>query len=293
MATTIQQSFKKFRENLEITDLQAETVSIRQQNVRDAIASELTVEDDFLTGSYSRNTMIAPLNEADVDIFIVLNSEYFHNYNNGENGGQGGLLDRVKRALLRTYTKTPDISRNGQAVTIRFSDFVVDVVPGFKRQGGGYLMPNSITNEWISTDPKKHVEIMASANKVHNGDLVPLIKMIKCWNRSHSKFFRSFHLEVLALEILNNITITDFPSGARYYFDKAREKVKFKNIDPAGYGGDIGKYINTGNVNEAISKLQLAYERALKAEDYATRGYTELAVDMWIKIFGDYFPAYG
>jgi hypothetical protein len=294
MATTIQQSFKKFRENLEITDLQAETVSIRQQNVRDAVASGLTVEDDFLTGSYSRNTMIAPLNEADVDIFIVLNSEYFHNYNNGENGGQGGLLDRVKRALLKTYTKTPDISRNGQAVTIRFSDFVVDVVPGFYRKGGGFLMPNSIANEWISTDPKKHVEIMSSANKAHNGDLVPLIKMIKCWNRSHSKFFRSFHLEVLALEILNNVTITDFPSGVRYYFDKARERVKLKNLDPAGYDGDIGKYINTQEkIDEAVGKFQLAYERALKAEDYAARGYTQSAIDMWIKIFGDYFPAYG
>jgi len=294
MATTIQQSFKKFRENLEISDLQAETVSIRQQNVRDAVAAELTVEDDFLTGSYSRNTMIAPLNEADVDIFVVLNPEYFHNYNNGENGGQGGLLDRVKRALLKTYTKTPDISRNGQAVTIRFSDFVVDVVPGFNRQGGGYLMPNSIKNEWISTDPKKHVEIMSSANKAHNGDLIPLIKMIKCWNRSHSKFFRSFHLEVLALEILNNVTITDFSSGARYYFDKAREKIKLKNLDPAGYGGDIGGYINTQEkIDEAVSKFQLAYERALKAEDYATRGYTQSAIDMWIKIFGDYFPAYG
>lgn len=294
MATTIQQSFKKFRENLEITDLQAETVSMRQQNVRDVVANELTVEDDFLTGSYSRNTMIAPLNEADVDIFIVLNSKYFHNYNNGENGEQGGLIDRVKRVLLKTYSKTPDISRNGQAVTIRFSDFVVDVVPGFKRQGGGYLIPNSITNEWISTDPKKHVEIMSSANKAHNGDLIPLLKMIKCWNRNHSKFFRSFHLEVLALEILNNVTITDFPSGVRYYFDKAREKVKLKNLDPAGYGGDIGKYINTQEkIDDAVSKFQLAYDRALKAEDYATRGYTKLAVDMWIKIFGNYFPTYG
>lgn len=294
MARTIQQAFQKFRENLEITDLQSSTISVRQRNVRDAVADGLTVWDDFLTGSYSRNTMIAPLKEADVDILVVLDSSYFHNYTNGQNGGQGGLLDRVKRVLLKTYPQTPDVSRNGQAVTIRFSDFVVDVVPGFNRQGGGYLIPNSTRNEWISTDPKKHVEIVSSANKAHNGDLVPLIKMIKCWNRSHSKFFRSFHLEVLALEILNNITITDFPSGVRYYFDKARAKVRLKNLDPAGYGGDIGGYINTQEkIEEAVNKFQLAYERAIKAEDYANRGYTESAIDMWIKIFGDYFPSYG
>lgn len=69
-----------------------------------------TVKESFLTGSYSRSTMIAPLNDADVDIFAVLDVSYYHHYN-GQNGGQAGLLDLVKRTLRKTYTKTPDISR--------------------------------------------------------------------------------------------------------------------------------------------------------------------------------------
>ncbi len=294
MATTINQSFAKFKENLEITGLQTATVSTRQQSVREVMEAGMDVEDSFLTGSYSRSTMIAPLKEADIDIFVVLDAKYFHNYNNGQNGGQAGLLDLVKRTLLRTYTKTPDISRNGQAVTIRFDDFTVDVVPGFRRQGGGYLIPNSITQSWISTDPKRHVEIVAAANKAHNGDLVPLVKMIKCWNRQSGKFFRSFHLEVLALEILNNIRIDDFPSGTRYYFDKARTVVAGKNLDPAGYGGDIGSYINTQQkIQDAVAKFQRAYDRAVRAEAFAARGNVRDAVDTWIQIFGEYFPAYG
>src|SRR5438093_816690 len=142
MAKTVQQAFEKLKQNLEITDLQASTVSTRQKSVREVVESDLTVLDSFLTGSYMRNTMIGPLKEADVDIFVVLDARYFHHYN-GQNGGQAGLLDLVKRTLKRTYTRTPDISRNGQAVTIRFDDFVVDVVPGFNRQGGGCLIPNS------------------------------------------------------------------------------------------------------------------------------------------------------
>jgi hypothetical protein len=43
------------------------------------------------------------------------------------------------------------ISRNGQAVTIRFTDFMVDVAPGFHRQGAGFLIPNSITQTWLAT----------------------------------------------------------------------------------------------------------------------------------------------
>lgn len=294
MATTIKQSFQKLKENLEITGLQESAVSTRQKKVREVMEAGLTVVDSFLTGSYSRSTMIAPLKEADVDIFIVLNSTYFYDYNDGKNGGQAGLLDLVKKTIRKTYTRTPDISRNGQAVTIRFNDFVVDVVPGFTRKGGGYLIPNSINQNWISTDPKKHVEIITAANKTHSGDFVPLVKMVKAWNKENDKYFGSFHLEVLALQILQDIKISDFPSGMRYFFDKGRELISQQNLDPAGYGGDVGSYINTQEkIQEAVAKFQLAYERAVKAEDYDVRGHVKDAVDIWLKIFGDYFPAYG
>lgn len=293
MAIAVKQAFQVFKQNLEITDLQAATVSTRQQAVRKVIEAGMTVHDSFLTGSYSRSTMIAPLSEADIDIFFVLDASYFLHYNN-QNGGQAGLLDWVKRTLRKTYVQTPDISRNGQAVTIRFTDFTVDAVPGFTRQGNGYLIPNSITQSWLSTDPKKHVELISAANAGHAGTLVPLIKMLKCWNRAHSKFFRSFHLEVLALRILTGVTITDFPSGARYFFDKARQLVTVQNPDPAGYGDDVGSYISgQEKINEAVAKLQLAFERAVKAEAFASSGNNRAAIEMWRLNFGDYFPAYG
>ncbi|QQS61525.1 MAG: nucleotidyltransferase [Candidatus Moraniibacteriota bacterium] len=295
MATTISQSFLELKKNLEITSPQVATISARQKGVRRVMEVGIDLIDpfSFLTGSYSRQTLITPLKEADIDIFFVLNSEHYHHFN-GQNGNQAGLLDYVRRTLKKTYTKTPDISRNGQAVTIRFDDFVVDVVPGFKRKGGGFLIPNSINQSWISTDPKKHVEIMSIANKAHNNDFVPLIKMIKAWNKNNGKYFSSFHLEVIALEVLEGIRISDFPSGVRYFFDKGRTLVAQKNLDPAGYGGDVGSYINTyEKIQEAVTKFQLAYDRAIKAEDYEARGYVKDAVDMWIKIFGDYFPTYG
>src|SRR6266850_1992058 len=120
MATTINQAFLRLKANLEISGLQTSTVSTRQTNVREVLEAELEVADEgsFLTGSYARETMIAPLSEADIDIFVVLNPKYFHNYKDGLNGGQAGLLELVKRTLRKTYTKTPDIARNGQAVTI-------------------------------------------------------------------------------------------------------------------------------------------------------------------------------
>jgi hypothetical protein len=56
----------------------------------------------------------------------------------------------------------------------------------------------------------------------------------------------------------------------------------------------MGNYLNTQDkIDQALAKFQLAYDRSIKAEDFERRGHTEDAVDMWIKIFGNYFPAYG
>jgi hypothetical protein len=292
MAITIFEAFKAFKANLEITSLQGTTVSSRQQNIREAVKNDLDVIDSFLSGSYSRQTLIAPLKQADIDVIVVLDPKYFYHYD-GQNGGQAALLDLLKRVLKKTYPTTPDISRNGQAVTIQFTDFAVDVVPSFNRQGGGYLIPNSITQAWLSTDPKKHVQIWSEANRSHSENLVPLIKMLKAWNKTTSNFLSSFHLETIVLQILNNVTISDFPSGARYVFDKGREYVTKKNPDPAGYGDDVGSYLNTEEkVKNAVSRFETAYTRALKAEDLAALGNVYEAVNTWRLVFDDYFPAY-
>lgn len=294
MPTTIPSSFQKLKENLEITALQTETVSTRQKNVRQVLDADLDVKESFLTGSYSRKTMIAPLCDTDIDIFVIIDNRYYYHYDKGQNGGQAGLLDLVKKTLRKTYTRTPDISRNGQAITIRFDDFIIDVIPAFNRNGGGYLIPNSLLQNWIATDPKKHIEIMSQANAIHDGKLTPIAKMIKGWNKNIGSFFGSFHLEVLALQILNPVTISDFSSGMRFFFDKGRDLITKQNQDPAGLGGDVGHYLNTREkIEEAVGKFQLAYDRAIKAEDYNNRGDIKKAVEMWIKIFGSYFPVYG
>jgi len=248
MAKTILESFRKLKTNLEITELQQSTVSTRQQNVRKVVENELSVLDSFLTGSYSRHTMIAPLKEADIDVFVVLDPKYY------EDDGQASLLDKLRKVLLKTYSKTPKISRNGQAVTITFTDFIVDVVPAFYRKGGGYLIPNSISKEWISTNPKIHVDIMTNENSKHNGDLVPIVKMIKGWNRNINHAFVSFYLELLAIKIFNGVTISDHPNGMRYFFDKENVEI------PSDYQGVVFIPIDESN------SWRLALSKELKTD---------------------------
>lgn len=286
MAKTIDEAFRILRANLEITDLQEKTVATRQTSIRSVIEKDFLVLDSFLTGSYRRNTMISPLKDADVDIFVVLDPKYYAIQ------GQSALLESVRSSLLKTYTKTPKIKPDGHAVTITFTDFKVDVVPGFRRAGGGYLIPDHSAKRWIPTDPKQHVEIWSQANKAHNGDLIPLLKILKGWNASRN-LLKSFHLETLAIDILTNVTISDFPSGVRFFFDKARAKIRTKLADPAGYSDDVAQHINTAAQMDAIVKrLDWALARALEAEKLAATGNVSDAFARWSQLIPDHFPAY-
>jgi hypothetical protein len=286
MPTSIAQGFEKLKENLQTTTLQNSTTSERQKNVREAVKKELTVIDDFLTGSYRRDTMIAPLRDADIDVFVVLDPKYF------EQDGQATLLDKVKRALSKTYSDTK-ISRAGQAVTIKFSDFYVDVVPGFNRQGGGFLIPDVPGKRWIATNPKQHVELWSQRNANKAGMFVPLVKMIKGWNKKHSETLRSFHLECIVYDVMGPYSI-DYPASVRYVLGEAKNRVQNGVLDPAGFGGDVGAYLDTQAKKDVVkAKLGAAYDKAAEAESFAKAGYISSAYDKWRVIFGDYFPTHG
>lgn len=286
MPTTITAGFSGLKNNLELTGLQKTTVSTRQQNVRVAVENGFDVLNSFLAGSYARSTIISPLAECDIDIFVVIEAKYYKQYQ------PSALLDRLRTILKKTYPLTPKISRNGQAVTITFTDFQVDVVPCFYRAGGGFIIPNSISETWVSTDPTVHQTYLSEQNRLHNNELVPLVKMLRGWNRCINNAFSSFYVELCVAKILTNIRINDFPSGVRYVFDKGREVVKYKILDPAGFGDQINPLNNISTVNDAVSRFQTGYNRALKAEEYARNGSIQLAFEEWRKIFPGYFPAY-
>jgi hypothetical protein len=118
--------------------------------------------------------------------------------------------------------------------------------------------------------------------------------MIKGWNKSHISFLRSFHLETLALQILDNVTISDFLSGVRYYFANGVSLINKENPDPAGYGGNVGSYLCPAEIiEEAVDRFQRAFELSSKAESSGKQGHTSQAFAKWRTLFGDYFPTYG
>src|SRR5690606_18210906 len=50
-----------------------------------------------------------------------------------------------------------------------------------------YEIPDRILGRWIKTDPEIHAEKATAKNRELSGKWVPLVKMLKRWNRSAGK----------------------------------------------------------------------------------------------------------
>src|ERR1700735_4331403 len=95
----VDEAFLKLKSTLEITQTESDLASGWQQEIRSVVGEEWDLEDDYLTGSYRRNTKTKPLE--DVDILVVIDAD-------GAQGklrklGPAAVLEELKKVLERKY----------------------------------------------------------------------------------------------------------------------------------------------------------------------------------------------
>ena len=75
MAHTIAEAFEVFQRSYEPKGVAKEIASAKQQYLRNSLSNRLDIVEDFLIGSYAKQTQIRPA--TDIDIFVVLDSDYW------------------------------------------------------------------------------------------------------------------------------------------------------------------------------------------------------------------------
>src|SRR5690606_6316241 len=85
------------------------------------------------------------------------------------------------------------------------NNFSMDLVPSIEyKKDESYKVFDKRTLEAIHSNPKYHGKLLSEANDKLNGKLVPIIKLLKSWRRSKCEYVKSFHLEILAVQVLKN-----------------------------------------------------------------------------------------
>lgn len=287
-------AFQTFKSRLEISKTEEDDASRRQKDLRATVQESFDVERDFLTGSYGRRTKTKPLK--DVDIFVVLGDDEAWR----KSKHPKGVLDDLGTCLIDAYGED-QVERDRRCITVYFDKknqtqhedgkvLSLDVVPAFAA-GDDYEIPDETLGKWIKTNPGVHAEKSTAKNKALSGNWVPLVKMLKSWNRANGKPVEpSFLVEVMALDLVDG-PFNTFPDEARRFFAAAAASIDDDWPDPAGLGPPVSDEMTPQRCEAARQKLRAAEvlaARAFRAEQLGSEGE---AVRLWKEIFGEFFPA--
>ncbi len=289
---TVEEYFKKTANALELTKAEIEDVSQKHNKLRDQLCERLNVEDDFLTGSYARNTIIRPIgNEKfDVDFFLVFGSEEYGELELPD------LLQMVKNALYAIKAEDNEISEiKGQkrSIAVIYNDgFQIDVVPAIEiEKHKTYKIFDKKSQKAINSNPKLHGENLTKANEGTSSGgvkrLVPIVKILKGWRREKCDYMKSFHLELLVVEILKDEEITSFSSGISKFFNNAGTLLNGTPLkDPANDENIIDSYLDEDGTRQELLCLIAGecgiVEKAIKQESAKNE---DDAIKEWGAIF--------
>jgi len=284
---TTQEQFDKYlADHLNLTKEDIKKVQVHIE-LREKLETKLEFKgkDDeetysFLTGSYSRNTAIRP--PKDVDFFIVLNDKKYGDLKPSE------LLNLLEK-LLKEIFPDKTVFQQTHSATIEYDEeFGIDIIPAFEINSELYKIPHVSDNSdtWLESNPKVHGEKLTEANDSTSGLLVPIVKLLKAWKRDKCSYVKSFHLELLAIEILGNSEIESYSTGLNLFFDNANNYLEDVCIcDPANSSNFVDDYLTDDERKNLKYLIKTEAIVAKNAIDFENNGETDKAIKEWDKIF--------
>lgn len=295
MATTIKSAFREFATNLNITDRQTAIVTNCKNNMVAKLGAELKLHDEKarVIGSWDRDTLTRYLSEGDVDVMVILHYGENKHWDSGD--GASRALARFKQILDGAYPKTP-CRVDQHCVTMRLTEFRLDVVPAFRFNDGSYSIPDTHARRWIRTNPIAFADSITTINKNMDGTFVPLIKMVKGWNREAGWPIKSFHLECMLHKHYRFYTTSyTYSSTLKVFLEALPGYLAAECFDPVT-GERVDEYLDGGGFitkrARAITKAKAAAEAAGQA--YGSEEWFErTAIGQWKALLGEFFPTYG
>jgi hypothetical protein len=287
----VRQRFDQFHKSLALTPPQFVDGVTKRNGVvsclnRQYYGSSSETDHSFLIGSWGKDTATRP--PRDVDTYFLLPAAVYTRFQSHVCNRQSALLREVKDVLTATYPDT-DMRGDGQVVVVRFGSYSVEVVPAFELDNGRYWICDTHDGgSYKQTDPWAEVAHIDSADRANNGNLRPLIRMLKAWQACCSVPIKSFQLELLAADFIAQSPwrLYDFfwfDWITRDFFAYLYYRVNTSVVVP---GTLETMYLG----NDWQSRAETAYSRAVRACDHEKYNGVEAAGEEWQKIFGSQIP---
>ena len=297
MIMTIKEYFDNLLDSISLKfgDEECDFIQKKQNALREKMREVLPLEDDFLTGSYKRRTILKPKNKddkIDVDVFVAFNNEEY-----GETA-LADLREMVVEALHSIKEQNPALGitfiddQQRRSVGVQFGrNFQIDIVPAVQIEKDVlYKIFDRRTHDAIKSNPKLHGSMLTKANEKNNNLLVPLVRVLKAWKRVKCDYVKSFHIELMAVTIFQNTAIKSISEGLGIFFESAGDYFKEKCLkDPANDEVFVDEYLDRdGNRDKIHSLVKKEEGVARNARKKERGGDDDGAIAEWRKLFSDH-----
>ena len=139
--------------------------------------------------------------------------------------------------------------------------------------------------------------IQKQAN-LNNKKFVPLIKILKQWNRHNNVGLKSFHLELLTGMVFDEISeIVNYPQAIHDWIYYVFEWIQNNNSpfvpEPGKYYLFVDNYLyeKRANLFKVRNRLKLGLKKSEVALEKWIQGKDVWAKRLWREMFGEMFPA--
>ena len=299
--------FKALLSNIEPSSERKDLCSTLPGEVRDWLENnefQTSAPHTRLSGSYKRQTAIRIGDQDinDVDILLFLPEEELENT-------PSHVISRVKTILDEYPDTSIDTKVQRRSVRLDFPshDLHLDIVPAVAADGlkEKLQVPNKAQGEWIDSDPLGYGRALSTLNDNKNGNVVPLIKMMKAWRDEHMKTRRpkSYVLEAILFEAINSgdLVVTDLGWGQilggtfDYVWDRWQDLFENGTGVPRVKDPQLGHIITTGwertHFETFMRRIQESQKASINALEAMHVGQEDQALEYWKKVFGSLWPA--
>lgn len=287
---------RRFRALIENLALTSEQVADGQRKFRGVVSClnaayyghNSESQNAFYIGSWSKGTRVRP--PRDVDLYFVLPPDVYWRFEKYSDNKQSALLQEVKTKLAGKY-KNSDIRGDGPVVLADFESYCVEVVPAFALANADrayYVCDTKNGGRYKTTRPLHEVDAVNIADERNSGNVRPLIHMLKAWQFWCSVPIKSFYLELLAIDFMDQCA---WRHNDYFYYDWiSRDFFQWMITKANGYVSAPGTYEALALGDAWKSRAESAYARAIKACDFERENNESGAGEEWQKIFGLNIP---
>lgn len=293
MAKTVAEGFNTFISRLIPLNSEHEVAKKHKGSVESCLNNNFGCYSLFESGSFGAGTGVR--HYSDSDFFAAIPNQNLSN-------NSSYALRKIKEALQYTFPKTQGIEVTCPAVKIPFGkyasetmevtpccfDGLVDTQLGKYQK---YLIPNC-DDEWMYSSPNAHNAYVGKENaRLKNDSLKHLIQLLKAWKYYQDVPLVSFYLELRVTKYAEGeasiIYDVDLARVFKYLLDVQLASMR----DPMGISGLINATKSASKMAIALSKLNTAYVRALKAIEAKDKGNIDDAFYWWNLLFNYNFPS--